>query len=232
MKNLELRSDVLATSLLARISSESCVQPEFNQLMRFAYQKLINEVIVAEFPRQKSAVKTRMFASDAEAGVWEGEVLDRSQRAVVVDIARAGILPSQLCFETLSMLLDPAQVRQDHVVMARTTNEAGEVTGAHFGESKIGGDKEGAIVLLPDPMGATGSSLAKAVSHYKKDVPGKALKFIAINLIITPQYVEHLEAEHPDLKIYAARLDKGLNDHQYILPGAGGIGELMNNSYC
>ena len=171
---------------------------------------------------------------------------------VTVDVARAGMLPSQICFDVLNTVLSPEYIRQDHVIMARTTNEDGQVTGAHFGESKIGGDIDNAMVLFPDPMGATGSSLSKAISHYKDTVPGTAQKIIAMNLIVTPEYVKRLTMDHPDVYIYTVRLDRGasdasilneplglkwdsesgLNDKQYILPGGGGFGEIINNSFC
>jgi uracil phosphoribosyltransferase len=183
-------------------------------------------------------------------GVYRGQVIDPQTRVVTVNIARAGTLPSQICFDTLNQLLDPAGVRQDHLLMARTVDEALQVTGAAVGASKIGGPIDGRIVLFPDPMGATGSSLSKAVSVYKNLVSGRAAKYIAIHLIITPEYLRRLSNDHPDLLIYAVRLDRGLspprvfdtapgthwdeerglNEHQYIVPGGGGFGEIMNNA--
>jgi uracil phosphoribosyltransferase len=75
---------------------------------------------------------------------------------------------------------------------------------------------------------------------------------IAMHLIVTPEYLMNVTKNCPDLNIFAIRLDrglspenilnedpgkfwtmeKGLNDHQYIVPGAGGLGEILNNSYC
>ena len=74
---------------------------------------------------------------------------------------------------------------------------------------------------------------------------------IAIHLIITPEYIKRIKQEQPELIIYAMRLDrglssekvlntipgtfwdeeKGLNERQYIVPGAGGFGEICNNSF-
>ncbi len=117
--------------------------------------------------------------------------------------------------------------------------------------SKIGGPIKDAIVLFPDPMGATGGSMSHAISHYKSNVEGDALKYITMNLIITPEYIRRLQKDHPDVEIFALRLDRGtssdkvlgsipgtfsdqefgLNEHQYIVPGAGGVGEILNNSF-
>ncbi len=228
--NYHILSEPVALTLLAKLSQPSTVQPEISYLVKELYQRLIHEVVAREFPCAELSVKTRMAESEPERGIWTGSCIDPNTRAVTVNIARAGSVPSQVCFEFLNRVLNPALVRQDHVVMARTTDTEQHVTGARFGDSKIGGDIDKAFLLFPDPMGATGSSLIEAVSHYRSY--GKATKIIALNLIVTPEYLSALKAKQPDVIVYALRLDKGLNDVQYILPGAGGLGEIMNNSYC
>ena len=136
--------------------------------------------------------------------------------------------------------------------MSRVVDENEHVIGSHLGDSKIGGPIDDTIVLFPDPMGATGGSLVEVISHYKNLVAGKARKFVAVHLIVTPEYLKRLKDEHPDVVIYALRLDRGgsskeilaqkpglhweeesgLSDKQYIIPGGGGFGEIMNNAYC
>ncbi len=228
--NYHILSEPVALTLLARLSQPVTVQPEISYLVRELYARLIHEVVAREFPCTEQSVATRMTEYEPERGIWTGTIIDASTKAVTVNIARAGSLPSQVCFEFLNRILKPELVRQDHVVMARTVDAEQHVTGAHFGDSKIGGDVDNAILLFPDPMGATGSSLIEAVNHYRKF--GKPRKIIALNLIITPEYLQALKAKQPDVIVYALRLDKGLSPVQYILPGAGGLGEIMNNSYC
>lgn len=250
--NYHILADPFLLSELAKLCKPECKQPMINEIIQDLYRQLVANVMANEFPRSLHEIKTRMAESAHERGIWTGEVLDEDTKTVTVNIARGGTLPSQICFEYLNKVLNPDFVRQDHVIMARTTDKEGHVTGAHFGESKIGGDVDGAIVLFPDPMGATGASISEAVSHYKDDLAGDAKKYIAINLIVTPEYLRRLKTDHPDLIVYALRLDRGssseeilaskpgthwdeesgLNDIQYILPGGGGFGELMNNSYC
>jgi uracil phosphoribosyltransferase len=106
-------------------------------------------------------------------GVFYGEVTDPSTRAVTVNIARAGALPSQTVYDLLNWTLDPRKVRQDHIIMSRMLGANQEVVGAGIGGMKIGGDVDGAFLLFPDPMGATGGSRATAIDTYKKSVPGK-----------------------------------------------------------
>jgi uracil phosphoribosyltransferase len=151
----------------------------------------------------------------------------------------------------LNELLNPDNVRQDHIWASRVTNATHQVTGTDLGGAKIGGDVDQAFVLFPDPMGATGGTIVSAVDLFKAKMGGKAAAYIALHLIITPEYVKRLKDTHPDVRIYALRLDRGLsskevlgtkpgthwdkerglNDMQYIVPGAGGLGELLNNSF-
>jgi uracil phosphoribosyltransferase len=135
--------------------------------------------------------------------------------------------------------------------MSRTTNEAQQVSGALISGGKIGGPIGDRVVILPDPMGATGTSLVTAISHYKQQHPEAARKWITMNLIVTPEFIRAMHKAHPEVIIYALRLDRGmsppdvlasvpgqfpdeesgLNDHDYIVPGGGGFGELMNNAF-
>lgn len=239
-------------SQLARLSCQSTTQPQITTLVRELYQALVRHAIAEVWPLRPVAIKTRMHASTpGDRGIWHGDVLDTQQQAVAVDMARAGTLPSQVTYDMLNALVDPGGVRQDHIYMNRVTNKDGVVTGVDVAGSKIGGAADGRIVLIPDPMGATGASMARTVSMYKALPGGPARRIIALHLIVTPEYLRTLIDAHPDVLIYAIRLDrgmspadlmasalgahwqdeKGLNEQQYIIPGAGGLGEILNNSY-
>jgi uracil phosphoribosyltransferase len=170
---------------------------------------------------------------------------------VTVGIARAGTIPSQIVYDLLNGLLDPSCVRQDHLFMSRTTDSQGHVTGATWHDAKIGRDVEGRTILFPDPMAATGSSLVSALDHYMTRLEGVPGRCITMHLIVTPEYLRHVLTAHPHALVYALRLDRGmsddkvlatvpgthwaeergLDDHQYIVPGAGGIGEILNNAW-
>jgi uracil phosphoribosyltransferase len=179
------------------------------------------------------------------------EILDPNQKVVCLNMARAGIVPSHTCFNLLAHVLNPDGLRQDHIWGSRVVDSKEKVVGTNLEGAKIGGGIADAYVLIPDPMGATGSSLSAIVNHYKNNVEGPAKKFIAIHLIITPNYIKKLKSEHPDITIYSLRLDRGLstekaldhppgthwdeenglNERDYIVPGAGGVGEILNNSF-
>lgn len=247
--NYHILADPFLLSHLARLCSEKTLQPEINNLVRDLYRYVIKAILNGEFPRKSHSVVTRMIQS-SPLGIWNGEVIDPEQRVVTVNIARAGTLPSQVVFDFLNTTMNPEGVRQDHIVMARATDDGGQVTGTDVSGIKIGGDVENAIVIFPDPMGATGGSLSEAIDIYKNEF-GNAAKYVTANLIVTPQYLKRMRDQHPDVVVYAVRLDRGaspedvlqaepgehwdresgLTDVQYIVPGGGGFGEIMNNAY-
>lgn len=249
--NAHLLKDPYLMTLLSRLCSPETVQPDINRLVRELYTLLIARVVAAELPRRRVEMPTRMIASTPR-GVYVGQTIEPRTRVVVVDVARAGTLPSLVTYEALNHVLDPRGVRQDHVVMSRTTDEeTGRVTGVKTTGSKVAGDAAGAVVIIPDPMGATGGSICAAVDLYKKPGMTPPSKVLLINLIVTPQYLKRVFSTHPDAIVYAVRLDRGmsspevlrtipgerwdeengLNELQYIVPGGGGFGEIMNNAY-
>ncbi len=236
-------------TLLTRLSTPSTAQPLFNSILAELYRFLIAQVTSLELACSAAEQATRMQAVNPQA-VIRSQVLDPHQRVIVVDVARAGILPSHLFFDGLCTLLDPTSVRQDHIFMNRVTNDKGEVTGVDMGGSKIGGPVDGQTIIIPDPMGATGSSMIRTMQLYRELAKGRPTRFVCVNLIVTPQYLRRLTTEAPDVHVHAVRLDRGLssqavldtapgerwdeesglNAEDYIVPGAGGVGELINNA--
>ncbi|MGZ3771020.1 MAG: uracil phosphoribosyltransferase [Bdellovibrio sp.] len=236
--------------LLARVCSSECFQPEINRIVEVLYNYLISMTLNNEFDVEDIEVATRMTETHPDKKLRTSRI-NPHQKAVTVNLARAGTYPSHICYNALHFSLQPQNIRQDHIFAARVTNNKEKVTGAEFGGIKIGGDVVGAHVLFPDPMGATGNTMVTAVDYYKSHIPGPAKKFIALNLIVTPEYLKNVLTAHPDIVIYALRLDRGLssqavlntapgqlweqerglNDKQYIIPGGGGFGEIMNNSF-
>jgi uracil phosphoribosyltransferase len=253
--NIHLLSDPALFSYLATLCEPTTKQPTINALVKILYEGLIRTVIAQEFPRKPARVTTRMAQKHPEA-TFTAELVDRNQKVVTVDLARAGTLPSHTCYEALNYLLDPELVRQDHLMMSRETNEKHQVTGTAASGCKVGGPVEDAIVLIPDPMGATGSTLIQTLDLYKNGFHGtmklgKAKRYVAMHLIVTPEYLHNVMKRHSDLVVYALRLDRGLsppailntrpgekwdqerglNGEQYIVPGGGGFGEILNNAY-
>lgn len=249
--NVHLVSSPLMLSLLAKLGSPATQQPQINEYVSLLYSYLMDTVIDSVFPKKLASIETRMKSSHPEAN-YEGEIIDPQVPVVSVDLARAGTFPSHLCYNKLNYLMNPELVRQDHFYVARVNDEHGHVTGVSVAGSKIGGGVEDAVVLFPDPMGATGGTIVEVCEHYLKKVGGKPRLMVALHLIITPEYLARVTKACPTLQIFALRLDRGLSSQevlkeepgklwsqekglspiQYIVPGAGGLGEILNNSYC
>ncbi|MGZ3406111.1 MAG: uracil phosphoribosyltransferase, partial [Polyangia bacterium] len=153
---VHILADPLSLAMLARLCAKGTVQPEINRLVGELTRMLVHEVVAAECPRAAMVVPTRMI-DVTPRGVWRGDAIATATPAVVVAVARAGLLPSQVAYDFLNQVLMPEGVRQDHLALARTVDDKGGVTGAGVYGSKIGGPVDGAMLLIPDPMGATGS---------------------------------------------------------------------------
>ena len=80
------------------------------------------------------------------------------------------------------------------------------------------------LVIVTDPMLATGGSACDAIERLKKD----GFKHIRLMcLVASPQGVKAVRDNHPDVDIYLASLDEGLNERNYILPGLGDAGDRI-----
>ena len=243
---VKLLSQPWAMSLLTELCRPETTQPRFNQLLTMLFDWMLPEIVGRELTKRRVRRSTRM-----PQGVYEGEIVDPTQGVVVAAMARGGIPPAQRFYDGLNQLLDPSGVRQDHLFMARKTDSSGHVVGVDVSGSKLGGGVQDATLLIPDPMGATGGSIVETLRIYRDQVQGTPRRLVCAHLIVTPEYLKRVLGEFPDARIYAVRLDrglsspqalaaapgklwdqeKGLDDHDYIVPGAGGLGELMNNAW-
>jgi uracil phosphoribosyltransferase len=89
---------------------------------------------------------------------------------------------------------------------------------------KVPGDVTERDFFVLDPMLATGGSAAAAVSSLKR-AGATRIRFLC--LVAAPEGIRRLAEEHPDVQIYAANLDRELNEHGYILPGLGDAGDRL-----
>jgi uracil phosphoribosyltransferase len=89
---------------------------------------------------------------------------------------------------------------------------------------KIPADGAERDFFLLDPMLATGGSAASAVNSLKR-AGATRIKFLC--LVAAPEGVARFHAEHPDVPVFAAALDRELNEHGYILPGLGDAGDRL-----
>lgn len=246
--NVKLLNDPYLLSLAAKLSAASTVQPMLNELLRESYGYMLGQVLNAELPLKAASLKTRMY-QETKRAVFEAKIFDPNTKFAVTNLMRAGIVPSFAIYDRLCGLFKPQGIRVDNIFISRVTNKNGMVTGANISGAKIGDDLDDMYILIPDPMGATGSSIIKVLNFYKM-IKGRPKKIIIMGLIITPEYLKNVRRHFPDVMIYSVRLDramsdpeilrdipgknwnmeKGINKKGYIVPGLGGLGELINNT--
>jgi len=89
---------------------------------------------------------------------------------------------------------------------------------------KMPPDIDKRLVIVVDPMLATGGSAADAVSMVKAR---GAKNVLLMCLVAAPEGVKKFQDAHPDVDIYCAALDEKLNEHAYIVPGLGDAGDRI-----
>ena len=89
---------------------------------------------------------------------------------------------------------------------------------------KVPRNLDQALVLLLDPMLATGGSAVAAIS-FLKERGARTIRLV--NLVSAPEGVRKVRKAHPDVVMYTCALDRELNNRGYILPGLGDAGDRM-----
>ena len=89
---------------------------------------------------------------------------------------------------------------------------------------KLPPDIDERLIVVVDPMLATGGSAIDAITQIKS-YGGKQIKFLC--LIAAPEGIEALTKAHPDVEIYCANVDEKLNENGYIVPGLGDAGDRI-----
>ncbi len=89
---------------------------------------------------------------------------------------------------------------------------------------KLPGDVRERVAIVVDPMLATGHSAAAAVARVKQ---AGAEQILFMCLLAAPEGLRVFAGEHPDVAVYTAAVDRGLDDHGYIRPGLGDAGDRL-----
>ena len=135
------------------------------------------------------------------------------KKVVIAPILRAGLG----MVDGLLELIPSARV--GHIGMYRDEETCKPV----FYYYKMPANKD-RLVIVTDPMLATGGSACDAIDRLKKD-GFKDIRLMC--LVASPAGVKKVNELHPDVDIYLASLDEGLNDKNYILPGLGDAGDRI-----
>ncbi|MCG2574892.1 uracil phosphoribosyltransferase [Acinetobacter sp. ME22] len=157
---------------------------------------------------------------DQEIQGWAGEVTAQriaGKKITVVPILRAGIG----MLDGVLNLIPSAKVsvlgleRDEETLQARTYYK------------KLVPDVANRIAMIIDPMLATGSSLIAAIDVLK----ASGCKDIRVMVLVAaPEGVAKVEQQHPDVRIFTASIDDGLNENGYIVPGLGDAGDKIFGS--
>ena len=154
---------------------------------------------------------------DQEIQGWAGKVTAQriaGKKITVVPILRAGIG----MLDGVLNLIPSAKVsvlgleRDEETLQARTYYK------------KLVPDVANRIAMIIDPMLATGSSLIAAIDVLK----ASGCKDIRVMVLVAaPEGVAKVEQQHPDVRIFTASIDDGLNENGYIVPGLGDAGDRI-----
>ena len=176
------------------------------------FRELLKEIsmfmgyeITRDFPLTYEEIETPLMKMNAPK--------ISGKKVVIAPILRAGLG----MVDGLTALMPSARV--GHIGMYRDEVTCQPV----FYYYKMPADKE-RMVIVTDPMLATGGSACDAITRLKND----GYKHIRLMcLVASPQGVKAVNELHPDVDIYLASLDEGLNDKNYILPGLGDAGDRI-----
>lgn len=202
---LHIVSHPLVQHKLTLMRDIHCSTQSFRMLMNEIGMLLCYEV-TRDLPLKQSDIVTPLV--NMSAPVMAGKKL------VFAPILRAG-----LGFLDGMLQLVPA-ARVAHVGLYRDPHTLDAVE-YYF---KAPENLQDRLVIVLDPMLATGHSAVAAIDRLKKQ-GARDLRLVC--LLAAPEGVAHLQAHHPDVTIWTAALDEGLNDHGYIVPGLGDAGDRM-----
>lgn len=151
---------------------------------------------------------------DIETPITSCTTKELAVNIVLVPILRAGLG----MVDGISKLIPTAKI--GHIGMYRDHVTLNPMT--YY--SKFPDNLPNAVVMVLDPMLATGGSSSDAIQELKKN-GAKTIKLVCI--VGAPEGVKKIKHDHPDVQIYIAELDEKLNEHGYIVPGLGDAGDRL-----
>ena len=203
--NLTLIGHPLVQHKLTELRDKDTPAPDFRRLLREISLLMAYEV-THDLPVSTRAVETPM------AEIVAPTLADAPP--VLISILRAG----NALLEGMLELLPAAPVGHIGLYRDPTTHVAVEYY------CKLPEIDEGRLVVVVDPMLATGNTAVAAVDRLKS-LGASNIKFVC--LLAVEDGVNNLRDIHADVPIYAAALDERLDDHGYIVPGLGDAGDRI-----
>lgn len=152
----------------------------------------------------------------------KAKALSHKNEIIIAPILRAGLIFSDIANE----IMPYATVR--HIGMYRDEQTLTPVW--YYNKIPIEFEHpENKIILILDPMLATGNSAVDAIKLFtSKNVPEENIRFVS--LISAPEGLERVHSIFPNVQIITANIDNHLNEHGYICPGLGDAGDRIFNT--
>jgi len=204
VNNLHITDHPLVKSKLTLLRAQETGNKEFRELVReiasFICYEATRDATLKEVEIQTPVCKAQGFVTDRKYGV--------------VPILRAGLG----MVEGVLSLIPTAKI--GHIGIFRDPESLEPVE--YY--CKLPRDTAERELLVVEPMVATGGTTVRAIS-FLKDNGARAIK--VLSLVASPEGAKRLHAAHPDVMLYTAALDEGLNDHGYIVPGLGDAGDRL-----
>lgn len=205
MSEVHVVNHPLLQHKLTYVRSEDTTTDNFRRLVREIASMLAYEV-TRDLPTELITIKTPV--ATCQSPVISGKKL------CLVSILRAG----NGMLDGMIDLLPGARV--GHIGLYRDP-ETLEPVEYYF---KVPDDIVDRLVIVVDPMLATGNSAIAALSRLK-EVGVTSLKLV--NLLASPEGIQAVTTAHPDVPITLAAIDERLNEHGYIVPGLGDAGDRI-----
>jgi uracil phosphoribosyltransferase len=184
---------------------DSSTQPELFRRVAQRISLLLVAEATRDIPFQATTVQTPLGPADGRR---------IGADVVVVPVLRAGLGMLDAVLELIP------SARVGHIGLQR--DEMTAVASRYYAKLPAGMDDS--VVLMIDPMLATGGSAVAAL-----DVLGGAgardVRMICI--VAAPEGIELVERHHPEVHIYTPVVDRGLNPHKFIVPGLGDFGDRL-----
>ncbi len=205
LENVTLVEHPLVQHKLALMRRKETRTAEFRQLLR-EIALLLGYEVTRDLPLTSEDIETPITKMSAPRL--------KGKKMVLVSILRAG----NGLLEGMLDLIPSARV--GHIGLYRDPETLVAVE-YYF---KVLRDLSDRLVIVVDPMLATGNSSVAAVTRIKEEGANN-IKFVC--LLAAPEGIQALADAHPDIHIYTAAIDERLNDHGYIVPGLGDAGDRL-----
>ena len=203
MENVIIMKHPLITHKISRLRDKNTGTNEFRALVE-EIAMLMGYEALSDLPTEEIEVETPIETCRTE--------VIAGRKLAIVPILRAGLG----MVSGITALVPTAKIGHIGLYRDETTHEPQEYY------CKLPDPISERLIVVTDPMLATGGSAVEAVNFIKQH-GGKNIKFLCI--IAAPEGVKRFHEAHPDVQLYVGHLDRELNKDAYISPGLGDAGD-------